>query len=97
MFLRGQGVSRDVKMANYFLYNASIQGCASAMNEYAVSLVTGDGCEKNDEAAVFWFEKAMNCGSAAGKTNFEKMKAEGCSSFLDGVKAQIEQITGRKQ
>lgn len=60
------GVQKDLRTAYIYIEHAAIIGNATAMVKAGVMLASGEGTPMNYEAAVIWFENAMNAGEADG-------------------------------
>ena len=56
LYFRGHGVDQDTKKAFEYYLESATREVPLAQFEVALMLENGEGCEKNESEAAFWYE-----------------------------------------
>jgi len=89
LYLRGEGVDRDDKLAARWLRRAAKQGLAASQLLLGSLYSSGRGIERDDEKAVAWYRAAANQGDPKGQAALAIMLHAGRGVVRDDVAAYM--------
>jgi TPR repeat protein len=87
------GLPVDHVKANEFYLEGSAKGDSNSMNNYAESLVTGEGVAKDTKAGMEWMNKAFDAGSSRAAYNLGQYYSKGEIVMRDIEKSADYYIT----
>lgn len=67
----------DLISADAYLYGAAILGSPEGMYLFGRALASGDGCDKDEQKALFWLEEAAKRGFAEAEEPRDALRARG--------------------
>ena len=76
-YLYGEGVTKDVNKAFYWLQKGAEQNHSGAINTLGLCYSKGWGVTQDKQKALQLYKKAMNMGNKYAKDNYEALKKQG--------------------
>lgn len=87
MYVQGQGVAQDYKLATIWLRKAAEQGIAMAQSNLGMMYHDGQGVEQDFQQALIWYRKAAAQGNAVAQLNLGLMYTRGQGVAKDDKQA----------